>query len=441
MLEALRNGRVPIDKDHIEEYGFVELSFDLVRRELCAEELTELYAEHPEKLIKALGLAVCEVAYEHERTAKQVHARLIPSPNIKSTPFRALKAALIGKMLVVKGNVVKATSIRPKVTQLAFMCLRCLQTHPHRIVDGVFRNPPRCPTNGCPSKQFRPERDSVDTHCVNWQKIKIQEVVDDLGDDPDGESGRVPRTVEVELENDLVDAVAPGDIVTIHGLLKAADVSEGRAQSSPAYAVYIEANWLRKEKDDIHRNSSSAAETDALIRSLSCSKDLVPLLVSSFCPAIYGHVLVKFGILLTLFGGSPRGGGSRARQSFSVRTDPHLLLLGDPGLGKSQLITAAAAISPRGLYVCGNTCTASGLTATLHHEGASGEYGLEAGALVLADRGACCIDEFDKVADPAVLLDVMEQQQVNVAKAGIVCALPARTSVIAAANPIGGHYK
>jgi DNA helicase MCM8 len=439
MLEALRNGRIPIDKDHIEEYGFVELSFDVVRRELCTEDLIELYNEHPDKLIQALGLAVCEVAYEHESIAKQVHARLIPSGNVKPTPFRALKAALIGKMLVVRGNVVKATSIRPKVTQLAFMCLRCLQTHPHRILEGVFRNPPRCPTNGCPSRQFRPERDSVDTHCVNWQKIKIQEVVDDL-DEGDGESGRVPRTVEVELEDDLVDAVAPGDIVTVHGLLKAADVSEGKAQISPAYSVFIGANWIRKEKDDIQ--NSSSAETDALIRSLSNGKDVVPLLVSSFCPSIYGHVLVKFGILLTLFGGSQRGGGgSRAKQSFSIRTDPHLLLLGDPGLGKSQLITAAAAIAPRGLYVCGNTCTASGLTATLQHEGSSGEYGLEAGALVLADRGACCIDEFDKVGDPAVLLDVMEQQQVNVAKAGIVCALPARTSVIAAANPIGGHYK
>lgn len=147
------------------------------------------------------------------------------------------------------------------------------------------------------------------------------------------------------------------------------------------------------------------------------------------------------GLLLTLFGGSQRGNEGRAHQSFSIRTDTHLLLVGDPGLGKSQLITAASAVAPRGLYVCGNTCTSAGLTATLHHEGASGEYGLEAGALVLADRGCCCIDEFDKITEPRVLLDVMEQQQVNVAKAGVVCSLPARTSIIAAANPVGGHYK
>lgn len=110
-------------------------------------------------------------------------------------------------------------------------------------------------------------------------------------------------------------------------------------------------------------------------------------------------------------------------------------------MGKSQLLNAASVVSPRGLYICGNTCTSAGLTATLHHEGSSGEYGLEAGALVLADQGTCCIDEFDKISDPKALLDVMEQQQVNVAKAGILCSLPARTSVIAAANPVGGHYK
>ena len=218
----------------------------------------------------------------------------------------------------------------------------------------------------------------------------------------------------------------------------------GKAHTSPTYTVYLEGIWVQRERDRAER-SISDDEIAALLQSIP-PKDMLPVLVASFCPQIYGQALVKLGILLTLFGSSSatRSGGAAAVR---VRADPHMLLVGDPGLGKSQLITAAAAIAPRGIYVCGNTSTASGLTATLHHESSSNStggssYALEAGALVLADTGVCCIDEFDKIGDQQrVLLEVMEQQMVHVAKAGIVCSLPARASILAAANPMGGHYK
>lgn len=202
------------------------------------------------------------------------------------------------------------------------------------------------------------------------------------------------------------------------------------------------ARWVQEERD---RLVEDVSEDDIiqLVRSVD-PKALPSWIIQSFCPQIYGHSLVKMGILLTLFGGSKP---PTTKASMQVRTDPHLLLVGDPGLGKSQLITAAAAIAPRGIYVCGNTCTGTGLTATLHQESSANaqggsSYSLEAGALVLADTGVCCIDEFDKIGEQhRVLLQVMEQQVVHVAKAGVVCSLPARTSVIAAANPVGGHYK
>jgi hypothetical protein len=197
----------------------------------------------------------------------------------------------------------------------------------------------------------------------------------------------------------------------------------------------------------------------------------VPLLVNSLCPLIYGHELVKLGLLLGLFGGtssdshkgsaatSSSGGGGRnedmsttmGHSPFSTRSDIHVLIVGDPGLGKSQLLRSAAAVAPKSVFVCGNTATTAGLTVSLSRDsgggGAKGGGGggadvcIEAGALVLADRGVCCIDELDKMAcDPHSMLEAMEQQQISIAKSGVVTSLKSRTSILAAANPVGGHY-
>lgn len=187
---------------------------------------------------------------------------------------------------------------------------------------------------------------------------------------------------------------------------------------------------------------------------------LLPLLLNSLCPTIYGNEAVKLGLLLGLLGGTRPGtdasedtsdrdrdgggdssSGNTAATSrvVSIRSDIHILLMGDPGLGKSQLLRAVEKVAPKCVLVCGNTTTTAGLTVTLCRDG--NDVSMEAGALVLADQGICCIDELDKIScDVHALLECMEQQQISIAKSGMITSLPARTSVFAAANPVGGHY-
>ena len=262
--------------------------------------------------------------------------------------------------------------------------------------------------------------------------------------------------MECELLDDLVDTVAPGENVVVSGTLHVLDSEESKiyryisnysilldsSKTSASYSLTMSVNSIRGGKKTTNQNDNLGEESKSsaalftvqdreIIQGIAGKKNAFKLLVDSLCPEIFGHEIIKTGLLLALF---------RGRENPTARSNPHILIVGDPGLGKSQMLSAVAAVAPRSVFVGANTSTAAGLTATLHQEGGPGEYALEAGALVLADQGCCCIDEFDKLTEHRVLLDVMEQQVVNVAKAGVVCSLPARASILAAANPVGGHY-
>lgn len=244
------------------------------------------------------------------------------------------------------------------------------------------------------------------------------------------ESFKAPKIIDVDLYDDLADRFNAGEIITVFAIVKISTIDEKLVQLNAVHSLFVEANYA--EVENAHKNVLCFPKNEFL--AFAQSKNAFERLVDSFCPRIHGNMHVKAGMLLCILGGSTTQNELRR-----IRTDCHMLIVGDPGMGKSQLMCAATGLAPKGIYVCGNTSTCAGLTASITNDGE--EYSVEAGALVLADRGLCCIDEFDKMSgDHRVLLEVMEQQRVNIAKAGIVCSLPARASIIAAANPVNGHF-
>ncbi|XP_076463609.1 DNA helicase MCM8-like [Babylonia areolata] len=472
--------------EDIDVKGFVivdykELSSDPMIMEGYPELETEL-RDKPERVLPCLGLAVHQLVTHHHRNEAAAVARELGeatgesgeenyvAPLIRTRvvnfgtplPLKSLKANYYGKFVSVKGTVVRVSNIKPMCTTLAFECITCQSEQSLSLPDGKYITPTKCPGENCKGKTFVPKRSSSLTETIDWQTIRVQEIMSDN----QKEAGRIPRTVDCELTCDLVDSCIPGDIVTVSGTVKVNSIDEGRSKNKEKcmFLLYLQANSVNNSKstrtaanskDESGSGSASGGGGGGgsgglamefsmkelyAIQEIQSEPRLFQLLVGSLCPTIYGHEMVKAGLILGLFGSTQKFANDKNR--IPVRGDPHILVVGDPGLGKSQMLQAAASIAPRSVYVCGNTTTTSGLTVTLSKDaGSGGDFALEAGALVLADQGCCCIDEFDKMGNQhQALLEAMEQQSISIAKAGIVCSLPARTSILAAANPVGGHY-
>ncbi|KAJ3344088.1 DNA replication licensing factor mcm8 [Gonapodya sp. JEL0774] len=352
------------------------------------------------------------------------------------TPLRDLKANQVGKFISVQGTVVRVSSSKVVLKQAAFACTQCNEEQVLFYPNGKTQMPIKCVTYGCRSKLFRLNRVAMEkTISRDTQVVRLQEAQERIK----GDASRVPRTLEVELWDDLVDVPTPGDVVIVAGEVKDVHTDEGKLD--------VVATWILVFLSSLTVDDNANPGVEAIffsdkdlyaMENIAMQPNVFQLIVNSLCPAIFGHEVVKAGLLLTLFGGRKRRPAEGDK--VPMRSDPHILIVGDPGLGKSQMLSATVCVAPRGVYVAGNAVTTSGLTVTITREKDTGDFALEAGALVLADQGCCCIDEFDKMMEHSALLEAMEQQSISVAKAGIVCNLPARTSVIAAANPVGGHY-
>lgn len=408
--------------------------------------------------------------------------------------FAAMRSNVVGRVVSLRGTVTRVAPVKPAVTRMIFSCQSCQEKMRCTFKDGKYRPPERCATERCRAKKFVHELATVD--CVDSQRVRIQEIADD---GVMSEEGRVPRFMDCELRGALTDSCTPGDIVTMLGLVESDTVEGGgggalaRGRNQALSELYLNA-WScvvsrgkgesaggedKNEEDKENkletlespqstyipgtkrfRVSDARAKTktddddvETTLAPILSKKelefiadfsqqngdDLVRTLVHSLCPQIFGHDLVKLGLLLCLFGGVRKSVAGCGK--VPTRGSLHCLVVGDPGLGKSQMLKAVSNLAPRSIYVCGRTVSAAGLTAAVVRDPGTGAQTFEAGAIVLADRGVCCVDEFDKMpSEHQALLEAMEQQSVSVCKAGLNATLPARTSIIAAANPIQGHY-
>lgn len=351
--------------------------------------------------------------------------------------LRTLRKSHLNQLVKVRGVVTRRSSVFPQLRLVKFTCLAC------GGLVGPFKQPggaggvvkpsscPNCRSEG----PFRLAQE--DTVYRNYQRLAIQEPPSEVP------AGSMPRHKEIVLLGDMIDVARPGEEVEITGIYchsLDATVTAGKSSGFPIFATSIEANYVIKlAKGNEDAAAARVTEDDEKqIRKLARDPRIQARIVASIAPSIFGMKTAKRALATALFGGCAKQSDSKHR----TRGDINVLLLGDPGCAKSQLLKYCCTLVPRSVYTTGKGASAVGLTAGVHKDAVTKEWTLEGGALVLADNGLCAIDEFDKMneQDRTSIHEAMEQQSISVSKAGIVTSLQARCSVCAAANPIGGQY-
>ncbi len=408
--KSLRGG------EHVAKIDFETLSH-------FSPTLSEKLIETPEDIISLL-----ETALDETGLVKNPRIRFNSLPSM--IKIKEIRAKHLDQFIGIEGIVRQSSDVRPQVVNAKFECPTCGAILSVLQIDRKFREPSRC---SCGRKGLFK---LLSKEMVDAQRLVIEESPDSL------DGGEQPKRMNVFLKEDLVDPkmeerTTPGSKVRIIGVLKEVPVPLPQGSISTRFDLAIEANNaipLEETFDDLEVND----EDEEKIREISKNPKVLEILTSSIAPSVYGFKEVKEAILLQLFSGVRK----KRSDGGNTRGDIHVLLVGDPGVAKSVTLKFVSRIAPKGRYVSGKAATAAGLTAAVVKDEFLKGWSLEAGAMVLSNKGTICIDEIEKMdeQDRSTMHEAMEQQTVTISKANIQATLRSETSVLAAGNPKLGRF-
>jgi len=406
-------------------HKFLKIDFNALSK--FNPELAELLLEKPEETVKAAELAID--SFDIEGDTKNFKVRFYNLPASQKSQIRNIRSSDIGKLIEIEGLVRQKSDVRPQVTSARFECPSCGNIITVLQLDTKFKEPSRC---SCGRRgKFR----LISKELVDAQKLVLEEAPEDL------EGGEQPKRLNVFLKSDLVSPMSdkktnPGSKILVGGVIKEVPIEIGGVRTT-RFDLFSDANNVEPIQEDFYEIEISEEEEKKILE-MSKDKRIFEKLRDSLAPSIYGYEKVKEALLLQMFGGVIK----KRDRGDVTRGDIHILLIGDPGSGKSQILKRISVVAPKSRYVSGKGATGAGLTATVVKDEFLRGWALEAGALVLTNKGICCIDELDKMTqeDQSAMHEGLEQQTITISKANIQATLKAETTVLAAANPKFGRF-